>query len=124
MDPKLVAEKLTQLSDRALRQRKRFYARQPRRAADIVAQLFASKGYGTDQSNQQLRQAWRQAAGPALARFSQPAGVRRGKLEITVANSMMMQEISFEKRRLLKAMQRAMPDARIEDLRFRVGKVG
>jgi predicted nucleic acid-binding Zn ribbon protein len=103
--------------------RKRHYARQPKKAADIVAQLFARKGYGATQTSDAMRDAWSAAAGPALSRFSRAGTLRRGKLEVTVANSMMMQELGFERRRLLTAMQQAMPDARIEEIRFRVGRI-
>lgn len=124
MDPKLAAEKLTQLSERSTAQRKRFYARQPKPAKNIVAQLLARKGYGANQASEQLQNAWKEAAGDALARFSRPMRVSRGKLEVLVVNSMMMQELGFERSRLLSAMQHAMPDARIEEIRFRIGKVG
>lgn len=123
MDDQLAAEKLIELAKRSALQRKRHYARQPRKAADIVAQLFAKKGYGATKTDSTLREAWTQAAGPGLARFSEPGAIRRGKLEVTVANSAMMQELTFEKDRLLRAMQQALPDARIDEIRLKIGKV-
>ena len=123
MDPNLAAEKLAQLSQRSTAQRKRFYARQPKHAKNIVAQLLARKGYGANQANEKLQNAWNQAVGDALARFSRATRISRGRLEVLVAHSMMMQELGFERDRLLSAMQQAIPDARIKEIRFRIGKV-
>ncbi|WP_197531614.1 DUF721 domain-containing protein [Posidoniimonas corsicana] len=124
MDPELVAQKLADLSQRAQREKGRRHARRPKKASDVVAQMFARKGYATPRANEQLRDAWSAAAGPALGKFCQASAVRQGVLEVIVANSMMAQELGFEKNRLLKAMQQALPDARIEGLRFKVGRLG
>lgn len=123
MDDQQAAEKLIELAKRSALLRKRHYARQPKKAANIVAQLFAKKGYGAAKTDSALREAWAQAAGPGLARFSEPGAFRRGRLEVTVANSAMMQELTFEKDRLLRAMQQALPDARIDEIRLKIGKV-
>lgn len=123
MDPQLAAEKLAELSVRAAREQRRRHARAPKKASNVVAQLFAKKGYGQPRTNEQLRTAWAEAAGPALGKFCQAGVVRRGVLEVIVANSMMAQELGFEKTRLLKAMQQKLPDARIEGLRFKVGRL-
>ena len=123
MDPELAAEKLADLAQRTAQHRKRHYARQPKQITDVVAQLFARKGYAATRSNEQLVSAWSEAVGAAMAKLSRPTVVRRGKLEVLVANSLMMQELGFDRARLLAAMQQALPDARIEELRFKVGKI-
>lgn len=123
MDDSLAAEKLVQLAQRSVSQRKRHYARQPQRAGDVVAQLLAKRGYGAVRSDEQLAAAWTEAVGAAMAPYSRPVGVRRGVLEVTVSASAVMQELTFEKQTLLAAMQQAMPDARIKQLRLRVGQL-
>ena len=123
MNPHDTAQKLTDLSERSGRQRRRFFARRPKKLSDVLAQLVTKKGYGATETDEQLRETWNTAAGAALARFSQATRVNRGRLEVTVANSMMMQELSFEKTRILAAVRAALPEARIEDLKLRVGKI-
>ncbi len=58
-----------------------------------------------------------------LAKYTHPGRLRRGVLEITVANSMTIQELTFQKQDVLKKLQAELPDAKIRDLRFRVGVI-
>lgn len=120
---KYTAQKIADVDAKSNRHRRGFYARRPKALSDVLAQLLAKRGYGAVQTNEQLRGAWREAAGAALARFTQAERINRGKLEVTVANSTMMQELSFDKRRLLSAMQKALPEAKIADLRLKVGRI-
>jgi hypothetical protein len=105
------------------REERRFYGRRPKKIADVVAQLITQRGYGRIGTDEQLTAAWQKATGETLAKFSRVGKLRRGQLEVWVANSTMMQEFGFEKGRILAAMQRELPDAKIRNLRFRVGSV-
>ena len=50
------------------------------------------------------------------------AGLRRGVLEVEVANSALLQELAqFHKRRLLEALRQMLPGTPLHDLRFRAG---
>ena len=119
----LTSEKLTDLARRTAQHRKRFHARQPKKLADVMAKLVVKRGLGKQQSNRQLQAAWKSAVGPALAKFSQAVAVRRGKLEVLVVNSLMMQEISFAKSTIVAQLQTHLPEAKITDLKMRVGKI-
>jgi predicted nucleic acid-binding Zn ribbon protein len=105
------------------REQRRHYARRPKKIADVLAQLITARGYGRIQADADFTAAWQQAAGPALAGFTRPGRIRRGQLEVTVANSTIVQELTFQKQRILEALQTAIPDAHIRDLRFRLGPV-
>ena len=72
---------------------------------------------------EQACQAWLRTAGPKLAGMSCPGNIRRGVLEVTVASSSVLQELTFQKTTLLQRIQQQLPDAKIRDLRFRVGMV-
>jgi hypothetical protein len=116
----------TPATDFAIRRRREvrhFYGRKPKKIADVVAQLITQRGYGRIGTDEQLTEAWQKAAGDPLARFSRAGKIRRGILEVWVANSTMMQEFGFEKTRILAAIQRELPDANIRDLRFKVGQI-
>jgi predicted nucleic acid-binding Zn ribbon protein len=102
------------------REQRRHYARRPKKIADVLAQLITARGYGRIQADGEIHTAWQTAAGVTLARFTRPGRVRRGQLEITVTNSTIVQELTFEKQRILAALQAEVPQARIRDLRFRI----
>jgi predicted nucleic acid-binding Zn ribbon protein len=93
----------------------------PQSIADVLAQLLARRGYARQSASADCGEAWREAAGPTLAPFTRPGNVRRGALEVMVANSVLLQEITFQKAALLERLQALLPDQGIRDLRFRIG---
>jgi len=94
----------------------------PHPIADVLAQLMARHGFARRQAAAARQKAWREAAGP-LAAYTRVGSLRRGRLEITVANSTLLQELSFQKPAILKALARLLPDEPVGDLRFRVGAI-
>lgn len=105
------------------RESRRSYARRPKKIADVVAQLIAKRGYGRHESDDKLAAAWSAAAGKTLAAVSRVGKVRRGMLEVWVANSIAMQEFSFEKERIVAELGRTLPDANIRGLKLRIGQI-
>jgi predicted nucleic acid-binding Zn ribbon protein len=105
------------------REQRRHYARRPKKIADVLAQLITLRGYGRIQADADFGAAWQAAAGPALARHTRAGRLRRGVLEITVTNSTVVQELTFQKQRILAELEAQVPDARIRDLRFRIGSI-
>ncbi len=95
----------------------------PKPIGDIVAQLMARRGYANERSAAVQQEAWAAAAGQALARFTRVGLIRRGVLEVMVANSTMMQELTFQKTSLLEKLKTQLPDAKLRDLRFRIGAI-
>lgn len=84
---------------------------------------MARRGYGRVQAAGLLSETWRKAAGDEFGSQTRPGQVRRGVLEVTVGNSILAQEISFQKGALLKKLAELAPDEKIRDLRFRVGPI-
>jgi predicted nucleic acid-binding Zn ribbon protein len=105
------------------KEQRRYYARRPKKVGDVMAQLITLRGYGRFQADADLSAAWQAAAGEALARFSRAGQIRRGRLEVIVTNSTMMQELTFQKQYILAELQRQLPDAKIRDIRFRIGNI-
>ncbi len=105
------------------REQRRYHARKPKAIGNILAQVITEQGIGRIQATADFAAAWRQAAGEAMAKFTRPGRIRRGLLEVTAANSMIIQELTFQKQNILNQLQTALPDAKIRDIRFRVGKV-
>jgi predicted nucleic acid-binding Zn ribbon protein len=96
----------------------------PKPIGDVLAELLARRGYARVRSAGACAEAWRAAAGERLAASTRATGVRRGVLEVLVANSTLVQEISFEKQNLIRRLAELAPEEKIRDLRFRVGPLG
>jgi predicted nucleic acid-binding Zn ribbon protein len=116
------ADNAADFAARRDREERRTFARRPKAIRDVVAQLLNKRGYGRFAANQQLAEAWTAAAGE-LAAASRAGKLSRGTLEITVTNSTIMQEFSFHKHQILAELGRTLPDAKIRNLRFRVGTI-
>jgi predicted nucleic acid-binding Zn ribbon protein len=123
-------ERLARAADHAIdfatrrqREERRSYARRPKKIADVIAQLITERGYGRIDASKDLADVWAAAAGDPLATYSRPGKLRRGTLEVTVTNSTIMQEFTFQKQRILAELGRKLPDAKIRELRFRVGTI-
>jgi len=99
-------------------------AYEPRRIGDVLSELMARRGYARVQSGNACGAAWREAAGEALSTCTRAVHVRRGVLEVLVSNSMMVQEIGFQKAALLARLAELLPDEKIRDLKLRVGPIG
>jgi len=104
-------------------QRRRFYSRQPKRINEVMAQLAQRRGYAQVRAAEERENAWQEAVGEELAKETQVGPIRRGTLEVFVANSLLMQELSFRKEALIKTMQMALPETGIKQIRFRIGQI-
>ena len=95
----------------------------PQSIGYVLGELIARTGYARVQGSQALESAWQRIAGELAARLTRVTTIRGGKLEIIVANSVLVQELTFRKAELLKQLAGEMPEAKIRDLRFRVGSL-
>jgi predicted nucleic acid-binding Zn ribbon protein len=98
--------------------------RGPKPLSEILGELFASRGYGRLQALGELEMAWNRAVGEPECRQTKLGGVRRGTLNVTVAHSGLLEDLSnFRKPDLLAALRRDAPGTPILDIRFRVGPI-
>jgi predicted nucleic acid-binding Zn ribbon protein len=94
----------------------------PELLGEILSRLFTSRGWGRRQGRLHLERAWAEAAGPEHAAHTRVGALRRGVLEVTVDNAVLLQELAhFHKRRLLEQLRRRLPATPLTDLRFRAG---
>ena len=95
----------------------------PEPIGDILAQLLAKRGYARVQSQSLLETAWQEAAGSFVAQHTRVGSLKRGSLEVLVANSTLVQELGFQKQAILAKLHQLLPDQPITNLRFKVGKL-
>jgi predicted nucleic acid-binding Zn ribbon protein len=95
----------------------------PKKLGDILAELMARRGYARELAAAQFTDAWREAAGELIATHTRVGTVKRGALEVIVANSVLSQEITFQKHAILGHLTRLLPQERITNLRLRVGPI-
>jgi len=103
-------------------QQRRFFARRPKRIGNVIAQVVQQRGYAQISAANERDEAWLTAVGD-VASATRVGNQRRGMLEIHVANSLLMQELTFRKEELITKLQTALPKAGIKQLKFRVGQV-
>jgi hypothetical protein len=96
----------------------------PKPIADILAQLLARRGYAREQSAAAFTEAWNTAVGEPWNKFTRAGNMNRGSLEVTVANSTLVQELGYRKQHVLARLKELLPEQTIRDLRFRVGSIG
>jgi predicted nucleic acid-binding Zn ribbon protein len=91
--------------------------------SELVAEVISRRGIGRTQSLGVRDAAWRAALGEALAKQTRPGAVRRGTLEVIVANSTLLQELTFQKTEILKRLTQHAPELAVQSIRFRVGPI-
>lgn len=111
------------LNRRRTAHRRWFYAKKPKRIDNVIAQVVQRRGYAQVRITGEREEAWQKAVGEQLAKSTRVGGVRRGVLDVSVANSLLMQELTFRKEELLALLQEALPEAGLKQLRFRVAPI-
>jgi predicted nucleic acid-binding Zn ribbon protein len=96
----------------------------PELLSEILSRLFVARGWGRRQAQLRLEQAWAEAVGAEGAHHTRVTGLRRGVLEVSVGNAVLLHKLeSFQKRQLLEQLRRRLPGATITNLRFRAGVI-
>lgn len=96
----------------------------PERLSEVLSRLFTSRGWGERQQRRRIEEAWQSAAGERVAARSELGSLRRGVLEVIVADAVLLQELAgFQKRDLIAHLQGALGPGRVTDIRFRLGTV-
>ncbi len=101
-------------------EQRRIYFRRPSTPARLIPKIIASSGIGNQQAASETAAAWQQVAGTQWSTCSLAGLVRRGHLEVTVTDSMVLQQLTFQQTELLNGMNRLLPAAKLKGIRFRV----
>lgn len=95
----------------------------PQQIGDVLGELISRRGYARVEAGEAYFAAWNTAAGEAIARFTRAGAVKRGVFEVLVANSALVQELTFQKAGLLTRLRHELPQEKLKDLRFKVGRI-
>jgi hypothetical protein len=116
-------DRLTDATRQSRIRQRRYRADQPKAADEMIAAVMSRRSYGRILSMQRINDALHEAVGDRMARFVQAAHLRRGRLDVVVGNSVMLQELTYQHADILARLGRALPDEHVSDLRFRLGQV-
>jgi predicted nucleic acid-binding Zn ribbon protein len=95
----------------------------PKRVGQILAQSLARSGFAQQTVAAEIVEAWRAIVDPKLLRHTRVGRVRRGVLEVVVANSGILQELAFFQAKLAAQLAERLPAHKIKAIRFRTGSV-
>ena len=91
-----------------------------RKVGSIINQLMARRGYAQATASEQLQGIVRSAVGDPLGRGIEVGALKAGVLQVYATDSVSMQELNFQKRKILRRIQSDMPSSKVTDLRFRI----
>ena len=114
-------DEIGRLNDELLRRQVNY--RGPRRVADAVNDLLARRGYARVQEATDQQEAWSKAVGRQLAADSRIGQLRSGVFEVTVRNSAVLQELTFQKRQIIRRLAGLVEGTAVKDVKFRVGVI-
>ncbi|MFU8856360.1 MAG: DUF721 domain-containing protein [Deferrisomatales bacterium] len=88
----------------------------------VLQQLLerAESTYAT--RDHRVWEVWDQAVGPQVASRSRPVSLRAGRLTVAVANAAWMQQLSFIRDSLRDAVNRALGEPLVRDVRLRMAE--
>lgn len=115
------SDEIRRLNDELLR--RQFKTRGPRKIADAVNDLLARRGYARTQDAAEQQEIWNQAVGRQLAEDSRVGQLRGGVVEVIVRNSAVLQELTFQKRQIIRKLARLGQNTVVKDVKFRVGVI-
>jgi hypothetical protein len=92
----------------------------PKTVSSILDRLIVERGYAAQQSTLLIQEQWRIAVGEKLFCQSRVGKIQRGVLHILVANTIVLTELEFVKKKALHQIQTALPDFRLKSIRLKI----
>lgn len=128
LDDREAEDRLGDLAQRAEAERRRFRARSPQSISGVISDVIAKRGVGAARASHALDAGWREVAvvvlgDESLARQTRCVGLARGRLDVIATSGVLVQELGFHKRRIVELLRDRLPDARIESVRVKTGRL-
>ena len=88
--------------------------------SSLVNQLMSRRGYAQVTVGEEFHAAIGAAVGAQLGEAVSVGNVKKGVLHVFAADSVTLQELNFQKRAILRRIQKDLPQSNVTDLRFRI----
>jgi predicted nucleic acid-binding Zn ribbon protein len=96
----------------------------PEPLSDILSKLMVVRGYSQAHGHRMLENTWKTVVGEPEVYQTQIGEVRHGVLSVTVAHSVLLEELAaFRKAKLVRCLRSGALGTMIHDIRFRLGSV-
>ncbi len=89
---------------------------------EVVQSVFAQIESQKKLSQEAVDAYWKGLVGEAGFKHSRPTSLKKGVLTVRVDSSGWMQELSMQKRGILKGLKRALGKDKISEINFRIGE--
>lgn len=94
---------------------------EPRPIGEAISELIRARGLARRNSDRQLSGVWSEVAGERIASATRVEGLKRGVLQVAVANAAMLNElVSFHRHNLLKSLKARDEKLKVRDIKFRL----
>ena len=90
---------------------------------DIVKTVFARMESEKTLSREDVGERWKAIVGPAAERHTRPASLRKSILTVFVDSSGWMQQMSLQKRKILKQLKSVFGKDKISGIHFKIGEI-
>ncbi|MBM4257096.1 MAG: DUF721 domain-containing protein [Deltaproteobacteria bacterium] len=91
--------------------------------SDILGGLIPNLTNSARWREYQVWRVWEEVVGGTLARKARPNKIQNGKLFVTVASSVFMQELQFVKWRLRERLNQTLGEGTVKEIMFVIGPV-
>ena len=86
----------------------------------LVSQLMSRRGYAQVAATDEFHATIGTAVGGVLGSSISVGNLKKGVLHIYASDSVTLQELNFQKRSILKQIQKDLPQTNVNDLKFRI----
>jgi len=90
---------------------------------DIVGGILKDLGGKGRVTEEDMYEAWRQAAGDAAAKHSRPVSFKKATIFVNVDRSSWLYELTVKKKEILQKLSAALRSKKVGDIRFRIGDI-
>jgi predicted nucleic acid-binding Zn ribbon protein len=94
----------------------------PAPISEVLKSVFTQLENRKISSQEEIESLWKSLVGDAGFKHSRPASLKKSVLTVKVDSSTWMQELSMQKRQLLKGLKRDLGKDRISEIQFRIGE--
>lgn len=88
--------------------------------SSLVNQLMSRRGYAQLTVGDEFLSTITKAVGEQLGSAISIGNVKKGVLHVYAADSVTLQELNFQKRTILRRIEKDLPQTKVTDLRFRI----